>query len=268
MELRDNERIDRLYCRNLNIIQSRDVFRFSLDAVLLARFATVPKKGKIADLCTGNGIVPLLLSTRTDAEIVGIEIQERLTDMAKRSVRLNRLENRIRIVCGDVREIHRTVGCDEFDLVTVNPPYWPAKAGVPSANRFVASARHELHGSLDEIVAACSRLVRSGGKVAMVHRPQRLADVVAALRSARLEPKRMRFVHPRAGSDANMVLVEAVKAGKPDLRVLPPLIVFTEDNRYSEELQAVFEGRAQALSDDAVSPGFGRDGFLFEEVEA
>jgi tRNA1(Val) A37 N6-methylase TrmN6 len=246
--LRPGERLDDLLTHDIRIIQSDEVFSFSLDAVLLARFCSVPPRGRIVDLCTGNGVIPLLLTTRTRADIVGVEIQERLADMAARNVQLNGLGGQIRMLHADLKTVHGELGHGQFDLVTVNPPYLPVRSGDRKANPHIAAARHEVYCTLDDVAAACSRLVRPGGKVAMVHRPSRLAEIICALREHRLEPKRMRFIHPRAGEEANMVLIEAAKDGKPEVRLLPPLIVHEGDG-YCKELLDVYYGRADRLED-------------------
>lgn len=243
VKLNPEERIDDLLTHQLKIIQSDEVFSFSLDAVLLARFSQIPPKGHILDLCTGNGVIPLLLTPRTRASITGVEIQERLYDMAVRSVRLNGLEDRIRLIQGDLKTVHEVLGYGRFDHVTVNPPYLPPRSGQQNVNPYVASARHEIHCTLEEVVAACARLVKSGGKVSMVHRPARLADIVDCFRSRRLEPKRIRFVHPRIDEEANMVLIEAIKDGGTEVRLLPPMIVFEKGQIYTPELQNIFYGR-------------------------
>jgi tRNA1(Val) A37 N6-methylase TrmN6 len=240
------ERIDDLMTHQLKIIQSDEVFSFSLDAVLLARFCTAPLRGKIMDLCTGNAVVPLLLSTRTKAMIHAIEIQERLADMAKRSVIMNQLQDQIIIIQGDLRQAHETFGYGNFDLVTVNPPYLPVINGVQNTNEHFAAARHEIHCNLEEVITSCAKLVRAGGKVAMVHRPARLVDIIALMRQYRLEPKRMRFVHPRVEEEANMVLIEAIKDGKPEVRLLPPVIAFKNKNEYSDELKQIFYGKSNS----------------------
>lgn len=244
----EQERIDDLLTHDLHIIQSDEVFSFSMDAVLLARFAPVPKYGKILDLCTGNGVIPLLLSTRTEAKIEGIEIQPRLADMARRSVEMNGLTHRIEIREGDLRELVKVTGHGAYDAITVNPPYMPVTSGEAKLNSYQAIARHEIHCSLEEVAAASMRLVRPGGKVSMVHRPQRLGEIMTLLRQYRLEPKVIRFVHPRAGAEANMVLIEALRDGKPDVRALPPLIVYNENGEYCEEIMNIYygpkEGRA------------------------
>lgn len=250
IQLLPGERLDHLLTRDLHIIQSPDVFSFSLDAVLLARFAGVPPRGQVLDLCTGNGVIPLLLSTRTEAQIDGVEIQPRLADMARRSVSLNALESRIRILEADLREWSRDGAISgRYDAVTVNPPYLPRGTGDEKGNPHLAMARHEIGCTLEEVTAACSRAVRRGGRVSMVHRPARLADIIEAMRRHRLEPKRMRFIHPKHGAEANMVLVEALKDGKPELRLLPPLVVYEPDRQYTTELLDIFYGRKTELTD-------------------
>jgi tRNA1(Val) A37 N6-methylase TrmN6 len=242
------ERVDDLLRNNLKIIQSSEVFSFSMDAVLLAHFCTVPAKGKIIDLCTGNGVVPILLSARTKAELWGVEIQERLADMAERSVRMNGLQQRLTIQQMDLKDAHLHFGHGVFDLVTVNPPYLPVVAGEQNGNPHLAAARHEIYCTLEDVVAACSRLVKFGGKAALVHRPSRLADILGLLRAYDLEPKRLRLVHPRENEEANMVLVEAIKKGKPDLRLLPPLVVYKNRTDYCEELTKIYY---EPLKEDA-----------------
>lgn len=243
-----DERLDYLLTNDLKIIQSEQVFSFSIDAVLLARFAAIPPRGRVLDLCTGNGVIPLLLSTRTQATIDAVEIQPRLADMARRSVKLNGLEDRIRIHEGDLRNFEPPAGQpDHYDAITVNPPYMPLTTGEPKGNEHQAMARHEIGCNLEEVIATCSRLLQTGGKMSMVHRPSRLTDIISLLRQYRLEPKRIRMVHPRAGKEANMVLIEATRNGKPELRLLPPLIVYNEGNEYCEELLDIYNGRRTEL---------------------
>ncbi|MNH91684.1 tRNA1(Val) (adenine(37)-N6)-methyltransferase [compost metagenome] len=238
----DQERVDDLLTHDLHIIQSDEVFSFSMDAVLLARFASVPKYGRVLDLCTGNGVVPLLLTTRTEAQIEGVEIQERLADMADRSVRMNGLEDRIKIRLGDLRDLVSETGHGAYDAITVNPPYMPLRAGEIKLNTHQAIARHEIHCSLEEVIQASMRLLRNGGKVTMVHKPQRLGEIISLLRQYRLEPKLIRFVHPRKHMEANIVLIEALRDGKPDMRILPPLIVYQEDGQYCPEIMDIYYG--------------------------
>ncbi|RXT08988.1 tRNA1(Val) (adenine(37)-N6)-methyltransferase [Ammoniphilus sp. CFH 90114] len=241
--LHPSERVDDLLTHDRKIIQSHEVFSFSMDAVLLARFASLPiQKGRIMDLCTGNGVIPLLLSTRSKAKIEGLEIQERLHDMASRNVVLNQLEDQIKIYLGDLKEAPQRFGHGVYDVVTCNPPYMLPKTGEVNQNEHFAIARHEIYCTLEDVIRVSAYLVRSGGKVAFVHRPSRLIDMIELMRKYRVEPKRIRFVHPKAGAEANMVLIEGIRDGKPDLKLLPPLIVYDDDGSYCPELLEIYYG--------------------------
>ena len=243
--LRDDERLDYLLAEDLRIIQSPSVFSFSLDAVLLARFAYVPiRSGKIVDLCAGNGAIPLFLSARTKADITAVELQERLANMAERSIQYNGLENRIHMVNDDVIGIASKIGYEKYDTVTCNPPYFPAEgASEKNLLEHVAIARHEIRLTLEQAVQSASELLKQGGKAAFVHRPGRLLDIVTAMRANRLEPKRIRFVYPKEGKEANTLLIEGIKDGKPDLKVLPPLYVYGADDEYTDEVRLLLYGQ-------------------------
>lgn len=244
--LQGDERLDYLLAENLRIIQSPSVFSFSLDAVLLARFAHAPIRpsGKIVDLCAGNGVIPLFLSARSKASITAVELQERLADMANRSVRYNELTEQINIVQGDVIGIAGQLGYEKYDLVTCNPPYFPAyEATEKNLQEHIAIARHEIHLTLEEAVQSASQLLKQGGKAAFVHRPGRLLDIVTAMRANRLEPKRIRFVYPKEGKEANTLLIEGTKDGKPDLKILPPLYVYDHEGNYTEEVRELLYGK-------------------------
>ncbi|WP_106495624.1 tRNA1(Val) (adenine(37)-N6)-methyltransferase [Lentibacillus sp. Marseille-P4043] len=245
-QLHDDERLDYLLAEEtMQIIQSPSAFSFSLDAVLLAHFAYVPiKRGSILDLCTGNGVIPLLLSRRTHAQITGVEIQARLADMAKRNVQLNKLEEQITMVHGDLKDMQPVLGQSNVDVVTCNPPYFrtPAKTE-HNKNDYLTIARHEVFCTLEDVVKACKLHVRPGGKVAMVHRPGRLIDIIALFRKYKLEPKRMQLVYPKMGKEANMLLIEGIRDGKADLTILPPLYIYNQDNTYTKEAEEVIYGR-------------------------
>jgi tRNA1(Val) A37 N6-methylase TrmN6 len=229
----------------LKIIQSHSVFSFSLDAVLLSRFAWVPiQKGRIIDLCTGNGAIPLLLSTRSKAAITGVEIQERLSSMAERSIEINSLVDRISIHTLDIKDAAAKFGHGTFDALTCNPPYFPSVHEQDyNENLHLAIARHEIHCTLEDVIRVSSQLVKQGGKAAFVHRPNRLMEILAYMRQYELEPKRLQLIYPREGSEANMLLIEGMKKGKPDLHILPPLTVYGSDGNYTEQLKKVFYGR-------------------------
>lgn len=245
--LHPSERLDDLLTHDLKIIQSHEVFCFSMDAVLLARFATVPSRGKIMDLCTGNGVIPLLLSTRTRAKIDGIDIQERLVDMAIRSVTLNQKEDQISVYQGDVKDAVKRFGNGVYDMLTCNPPYLPLNGGEKNLNLHHAIARHEMFVTLEEIVRVSAQLVRSGGKIAYVYRAGRLAELLSLMRTYRIEPKRIRMVHPRRREEANIVLVEGIRDGGIDLKILPPLIVYEENGEYTKEIHDIYYGNSDQL---------------------
>ena len=245
--LKDDERLDYLLAENLRIIQSPSVFSFSLDAVLLSRFVNIPKsKGHIVDLCSGNGVIPLFLSARTKAKITGVELQPRLYEMATRSITYNKLDDQINMVLGDVKAAPEMLGVEKYDAVTCNPPYFLAhELSERNVSEHYAIARHEIHLTLDEAIYAASRLLKQGGKVAFVHRPGRLLDLVTSMRANRIEPKRIQLVHPKMGKEANTILVEGIKDGKPDLKVLPPIYVYDDNNEYTAEVRELLYGSKQ-----------------------
>jgi tRNA1(Val) A37 N6-methylase TrmN6 len=244
VQLREDERLDYLLAEDLRIIQSPSVFAFSLDAVLLAKFVNVPfQKGKLVDLCSGNGIIPMLLSTRTKASIEGVEIQERLYDMACRSVDYNQLSEQIKMIHGDLKDIAKTIGYSKYDVVTCNPPYFPTPSPEEiNKNEHYAIARHEIMCTLEDVVRVSSQLLRQGGKAAFVHRPGRLMDILSLMRQYRIEPKRLQFIYPKTGKEANTILIEGIKDGSPDLKILPPLVVYNEQNEYNPEIRRILYG--------------------------
>lgn len=248
MELNPGERIDTISRSGLRIIQSKEVFSFSLDAVLLAHFANVPKRGSVIDLCSGTGVIPFLISQKTEGQIVGVEIQERLWDMAERSRELNGLDG-IRFELGDIREIPGRFGDGRFDYLTCNPPYIPKGTADRNLNPHLAIARHELFTTLEEVIQVSARLVRSGGRAAFVFRAGRLVDLLSNMRRYRIEPKRIRFVYPRSGKEANLVLVEGIRDGGKEVKVLPPLIVYDESGEYSEEMKRIYDGNPNAMGE-------------------
>ncbi|WML50348.1 tRNA1(Val) (adenine(37)-N6)-methyltransferase [Neobacillus sp. PS3-34] len=246
VNLKDDERLDYLLAEELRIIQSPSVFSFSLDAVLLARFVYVPiQKGNLIDLCSGNGVIPLFLSARTKGNITGVEIQERLYDMAIRSIEYNGLGDRLHMIHDDIKKMPETLGYGKFDVVTCNPPYFitPSNEEI-NLNEHLAIARHEILCTLEDAVRVSSQLVRAGGKVAFVHRPGRLIDIISLMRQYRLEPKRIQLVYPKAGKEANTLLIEAIKDGSPDLKILPPLIVYNDKNEYTPEIREILYGES------------------------
>ena len=235
-ELKDRERLDDLEISGLHIIQSPDKFCFGMDAVLLSGFAYAKKGHRVIDLGTGTGILPLLLWAKTEGEhFIGLEIQEESADMARRSVAGNNIAN-IEIVDGDIKSADKLFKRQSFDVVTSNPPYMINEHGITNPDAPKQIARHEILCTLEDVVKAAAYLLKSNGKFFMVHRPFRLPEAFENLRKYRLEPKRMRLVYPQIDKEPNMVLVEAVKYGKPRLIVEKPLIVYDKDMKYTEEM--------------------------------
>ena len=237
----EDERIDDLQRNGYRIIQKKKGFCFGMDAVLLSGFAQV-KEGEVAvDLGTGTGIIPILLEAKTKGKhFTGLEIQEEVAEMAGRSVRLNQLENRVDIVRGDIKEASRLFGKASFDVVTSNPPYMNDNHGLKNPELPKAIARHEVFCTLDDVCREASLLLKSGGRFYMVHRPHRLAEIITALKTYKLEPKRMKLVHPFVDKEANMVLIEAVRGGRSMMKVEAPIIVYREPGVYTQEIYDVY----------------------------
>lgn len=242
--LKPGERIDQLVSQNMQIIQSPEVFSFSLDAVLLAHFASIPKRGTIVDFCSGNGAVALFMQPRTNALIRGIELQDRLADMGLRSIQLNHLEEQVTMEQWDIKDITSLIPTDSIDFITCNPPYFKRQPNSKkNPNPHLAIARHEIHLSLDDVFSNASRLLKMNGKIAMVHRPDRLLDILDSMKQHRIAPKRIQFVYPKAHKEANILLIEGIKDGKLDgLKILPPLVVYDEENNYLPEVSEMLHG--------------------------
>ena len=237
----EDERIDDLQRNGYRIIQKKKGFCFGMDAVLLSGFAQV-KEGEVAvDLGTGTGIIPILLEAKTKGKhFTGLEIQEEVAEMAGRSVSLNQLENRVDIVRGDIKEASRLFGKASFDVVTSNPPYMNDNHGLKNPELPKAIARHEVFCTLDDVCREASLLLKSGGRFYMVHRPHRLAEIITALKTYKLEPKRMKLAHPFVDKEANMVLIEAVRGGRSMMKVEAPIIVYREPGVYTQEIYDVY----------------------------
>lgn len=238
------ERIDQLFANDIQIIQSKEVFSFSIDAVLLANFPAYPKKGKIVDLCAGNGAVGLFASRKTNAHITQIELQERLADMGRRSIQLNHLEEQMTMLELDLKLATTAVKPDSVDLVLCNPPYFKElPTSQKNPNPHLAIARHEIYTTLTEVIEVSAKLLKTNGRLAMVHRPDRFLDILHAMESADVAPKRVRFIYPKAGKEANTLLIEGIKQGKKEgFRVLPPLFTYDDQNNYLPEVKAMLYG--------------------------
>lgn len=223
------------------LIQNPQKFCFGMDAVLLSGFARVKEGERALDLGTGTGIIPILLRGKTPGrDFTGLEIQEESSDMARRSVALNHLEQEISIVTGDMKEAAKLFGAASFDVVTSNPPYMTGSHGLVNPDLPKAIARHEICCTLEDVISQTAKVLRPGGRFYMVHRPFRLAEIFSLLVQYKLEPKRMRLVYPFVDKEPNMVLIEALQGGRSRITVEKPLIVYREPGVYTDEIYDIY----------------------------
>lgn len=236
-KLKEGERLDDLQTNGYEIIQHPGKFCFGMDAVLLASFAKVRKGERTLDIGTGTGIIPILMTVKTEGEdFTGLEVQEESADMAQRSVLHNHLEEKITIKTGDIKEAADFFPAASFDVITTNPPYMIGQHGIQNVNSAKTIARHEVLCTLDDILRESSRLLKFHGRFYMVHRPFRLVEIFTKMSYYRIEPKRMRLVHPYIDKEPNMVLIEGSNKGKSRILIEPPLIVYKKDGSYTEDL--------------------------------
>ncbi|MDR2648907.1 MAG: tRNA1(Val) (adenine(37)-N6)-methyltransferase [Clostridiales bacterium] len=240
-ELFDGERLEDLQCGGMMLIQAPRYFRFGIDAVLLANFCRVRAGETVIDLCTGTGVIPVLLCAKTRAKnIFGIEIQTACADMADRSVKLNGIADRVSIINGDVRCVCETFLAGAANVVTANPPYIKKGAGKINESNEIAIARHEISCDLSDIIKAAAWLLKPGGRFYAVHRPERLAEIMCAAREYRIEPKTLRYVHPYDRKPPILILMEFIKGGAAFLKTLAPLTVYEADGAYTNETQEIY----------------------------
>ncbi|EKQ50441.1 MULTISPECIES: tRNA1(Val) (adenine(37)-N6)-methyltransferase [unclassified Clostridium] len=239
--IKEDETLDDLQLKGLNLIQKKDGFKFGIDAVLLSDFASIKNKHKVIDLCTGTGIIPFLIYGKYEPQsIYGLEIQEDMVDMAKRSAKLNSLEERIHFLHEDLKNKDFLKQLDKFDVVTVNPPYKLNSSGIINPNDKLAIARHEILCNLEDVISASRILLKDNGRIFMVHRPERLADIITLMRKYRIEPKRIRMIHPKVGKAPNIVLVEGQRDGGAYLKWEAPLYVYDDNGQYTREIDSIY----------------------------
>ena len=224
------------------IFQDNEAFLFSLDSVILANFVSIRLTDKnIVDLCSGNAPIPMLLSFRTKANILGVELQKDIYDLGYESIISNKMDKQISFVNCDIKDLLDVGYEGKYDVVTCNPPYFKYKEGsLINQNKNKMIARHEVCTNLEEVIKISSYILKTNGTMALVHRPERLMDILFLMRKYNIEPKKMRFVYSKEKRDANMVLVEGSKNGKAGLKMLAPLIVYDNNGEYTEEVRKMF----------------------------
>jgi tRNA1(Val) A37 N6-methylase TrmN6 len=241
VHLKPGERIDDLQRNQYRIIQNTKKFCFGMDAVLLSGFVKVLPGENLLDLGTGTGIIPILLEAKTQGKhFTGLEIQEESADMARRSIAMNKQEDKIDIVVGDIKEASALFGLASFDVITSNPPYMNHNHGIVNPGEAKAIARHEILCSLEDVVRETSKILNTNGRFYLVHRPFRLVEIMRVLTDYKLEPKRMKLVYPYVNKEPNMVLIECIKGAKSMIKVEAPLIVYKEPNVYTDEIYDIY----------------------------
>jgi len=243
MELLKDETLEDLQCGGLKLIQKKSAFRFGLDSVLLSDFAKdIPSK-KTLDLCCGSAVIPILMSHKTNTtSFFGIEVQKEIFETSKRSIKLNNLEEKIFLTCGDLKNAPQIYGKRQFDLITCNPPYMPLGSAIKNPSDTKVIARHEVLCNLEDIISVSSSLLKFKGQLAIVHKPTRLVDIIFLMRKYEIEPKRIRFVHKSLNKEPSLVLVSGAFKGGTELRIMPPLYLYNDDGSYTKELEEVYKG--------------------------
>lgn len=243
MKNKNNETInDLVNFNNIKIYQNKNYFNFSLDSILLPNFVILNNKTKkVLDLCTGNIPIPLILSKKTKALIYGVEIQKEIFDLAEKTLKINNLENQIILINKDAKELVNDFETDIFDLITCNPPYFKnSNTSIKNNNNIKSIARHEILIKLEDIINISKKLLKNNGSLSLIHRADRLIDIIILMRQNNIEPKRIRFIYPKAGKESNLVLIDGRKNGKPGLKILDPLIVHEQNGNYSKEVLKMF----------------------------
>ena len=229
--------------KNLKIVQDNEMFNFSLDSVLLPNFVTINKKiNKILDIGCGNAPIPLILSTKTNAHITGVEIQKDVFLLAKESIKINNKEDQITIINEDINDYYKKEETDTFDIITCNPPFFKyIESSNINKNDYKTIARHEVKLNLSELFTIAKKLLKNNGVIAIVHRPERFIEVVEEMKKNNIEPKRVQFVYPKKNMEANIMLIEGSKNGNPGLKILPPIYTHLDNGDYTEEVKKYFE---------------------------
>lgn len=233
---------DLVYFKNIKIVQDKDYFNFSLDSVLLPNFVDITKKTKmILDMCTGNAPIPLILSTKTDAKIYAVELQKEVYNLAKETIKINKLDNQIVLINNNIKNLKKIFNTETFDIITCNPPYFKKKEdSIINENIVKSIARHEIEMKLEDVMLISKSLLKNEGSLVLVHRTDRLIEIIELMRKHNIEPKRMRLIYPKINTESNLVLIDGRKNGKKGLKILPPLYIHNDDNSYTKEVLEMF----------------------------
>ena len=236
---------DLLGYQDLKIYQNTDMFQFSLDSVMLANFVTINKKiNNILDIGTGNAVIPIILSKKTNAKITGVEIQKQSYELACKSLKINNLEKRIEIINDDIKNYYKNIETETFDVITCNPPFFKLEEQSNlNDSVYKKIARHEIALNLEDIIQISKKLLKNKGRLAMVHRPERLIEIITIMKNNNIEPKKicfLCFLYPKQNKEANILLIEGIKNGKPGIKILPPIISHNEDGSYSDKIKIFF----------------------------
>lgn len=233
---------DLVYFKNIKIVQNKDYFNFSLDSILLPNFVEITRKTKkILDMCTGNAPIPLILSTKTDAKIYGVELQKEVYDLAKETIKINNLDNQIELINDNIKNLKKIFDTETFDIITCNPPYFKKKDdSIINENKVKSIARHEIEMELEDVMIISKALLKNEGSLVLVHRTDRLIEIIELMKKHNIEPKRMRLIYSKVNMESNLVLIEGRKNGKEGLKILPPLYIHNDDSSYTSEVLEMF----------------------------
>lgn len=242
INVKENVINDLVYFNNLKIVQNKDYFNFSLESILLPNFVEItPNTNNIIDFCSGNVPIPLVLTTRTDSKIHAVEVQKEIYELANETIKINNLEDKIILINKDVKEIYNDFETDTFDLITCNPPYFKkTNDSIINENMVKSIARHEILVELEDIIVIAKKLLKNGGSLSIVHRTDRLIEIIDLMKKHNIEPKRLQFIYPKVGKESNLIMIDGRKNGNTGLKVLSPLYVHNEDGSYTEEVLKMF----------------------------
>lgn len=233
---------DLVYFKDIKIVQDKDYFNFSLDSILLPNFVEITRRTKkILDMCTGNAPIPLILSMKTDAKIYGVELQKEVYDLAKETIKINNLENQIELINDNIKNLKKIFDTETFDIITCNPPYFKKKNdSIINENKIKSVARHEIEMKLEDVMIISKALLKNEGSLVLVHRTDRLIEIIELMKKHNIEPKRMRLIYPKVNMESNLVLIDGRKNGKEGLKILPPLYIHNDDSSYTSEVLEMF----------------------------